>query len=101
MEITGKIETISETFQVTDSFRKRTFSIECLDNPKYPQYIELELVQDKCSLMDSMEIGTDIRIEFNLNGRKWTNPDGLVKYFNTLQAWKIEPLTTNTDGLPF
>jgi hypothetical protein len=26
----------------------------------------------------------------NLKGRKWTDPQGNIKYFNSLQAWRIQ-----------
>jgi len=30
-------------------------------------------------------------LQFNLRGREWTDPkNNQVKYFNTLEAWKIE-----------
>jgi hypothetical protein len=29
-------------------------------------------------------------VSFNLRGREWTSPKGEVKYFNSLEAWKIE-----------
>jgi hypothetical protein len=28
-------------------------------------------------------------VAFNLKGRKWNDPKGGVKYFNTLQAWRL------------
>ena len=32
---------------------------------------------------------------FNLRGREWTNPEGVVKHFNSIDAWKI---TANSNG---
>ena len=45
----------------------------------------------------------------DLKGKKWTNPEGIDKYFNNLDAWRIESPDGNsgnsdnsgTDGLPF
>jgi len=34
-----------------------------------------------------------VRVSFNLKGREWTNKEGEVKTFNTLQAWAIVKLT--------
>ena len=31
-----------------------------------------------------------VEVSFNLRGREWTSPTGDVKYFNTLEAWRIE-----------
>ena len=29
-------------------------------------------------------------VSFNLRGREWTSPKGEIKYFNSLEAWRIE-----------
>ena len=101
MEISAKIIEIFETANITDSFKKREFVVEYSENPSYPEYIKFELIQDKCDLLNSFNIGDEVTISFNLKGRKWTDPQGTVKYFNTLQAWRLEQKTgesTNTDS---
>jgi hypothetical protein len=47
------------------------------------------MVQDRCELLDPFEVGQDVEVFFDLRGREWTNPQGEVKYFNSLQAWKL------------
>lgn len=89
MEITGKLVEIFETVQINDSFRKREFVVEYSDNTQYPEYIKFELFQDKAELIDGYKVGEEVEIAFNLKGRKWNDPKGGVKYFNTLQAWKV------------
>ncbi len=89
MEAKGTLVTKFETQIITDSFKKREFVIEYAENPEYPEYIKFELIQDKCVLLDSYTEGQEITVSFNLKGRKWTDPQGVVKFFNTLQAWKI------------
>ncbi len=101
MEAKGILKVKKDTVQVKEEFKKREFVIEFADNPKYPQVINFQLVQDSCPILDQFNIDDKIRIEFDLRGRKWTDPNGVDKYFNSLQAWKIEPLTTDPDGLPF
>ena len=91
MEIKGKIEKIFATQQVTQTFRKREFVVEFAENPQYPEYVKFEMIQDKCDQLDQFAEGQTINISFNLKGRKWTDPKGEVKYFNTLQAWRISP----------
>ncbi len=89
MEIKGKIKNISETVQISERFRKREFVVEYASNPDYPQPLQFEMVQDRCELLDSFVVGQEIEIFFELRGREWTNPQGQVKYFNTLQAWRL------------
>ena len=101
MEVIGILKVKQDTVQVSEKFKKREFVIELNDNPKYPQTIQVQLVQDTCSILDQFNLDSKLRVEFDLRGRKWTNPDGVDKYFNSLQAWKIETLTPEPDGLPF
>lgn len=92
MEITGKLHFVGETQQVSDKFKKRDFVLLDDTSSQYPQYIQFQLTQDKCDIIDR-PIGTEINVHFNLRGRAWTAPDGETKYFNTLEAWKIIGLT--------
>lgn len=90
MKVLGKLLDIQETQQVSDTFRKRAFVLEYAENPQYTEYISFELIQDRCDLLDSFQTGQDVEVSFNLRGRKWINPEGVTKYFNSLQAWRIE-----------
>lgn len=92
MEIQGRLLEVEETVDVSDRFRKREFIIEYADNPQYPEYLKFELVQDKCALLDGYNTGSDVVVHFDLKGRKWTDPQGQVKYFNSLQAWRLAPV---------
>lgn len=90
MNIIGKLIEKSDTIEVSESFRKREFVIEYAENPQYPELLQFELVQSNCEQLDNFKEGDEIDVYFNLKGRKWTSPQGEVKYFNSLQAWKIE-----------
>ena len=103
MDITGKLHKVFDAQQVSEKFTKREFVIELSDNSQYPQYISLQLTQDKVGLVDNIAEGTELVVSINLRGRAWTNPQGEVKYFNTLEAWRIQvangsaTTTTNTN----
>jgi len=89
MDVTGILKVKNETQQVSEKFKKREFVIT--DNSsQYPQHISFQLTQDKCSIIDQYKVGDEIKVHFNLRGREWTNPQGEVKYFNSLEAWRIE-----------
>ncbi len=88
-ELTGRIIEISATQQVSGKFQKREFVVEYTENPQYPEYIKFECIQDKCDLLDKFAAGQEVEVMFNLKGRKWTDAKGEVKYFNSMQAWKI------------
>lgn len=97
MEITGRLKVKGNVQQVSDKFKKREFVLT--DNSsQYPQYILFELTQDKCPLLDNFNEGDEVKVFFNLRGREWTNKEGQVKYFNSLQAWKMEKMGSNAPG---
>ena len=100
MEIKGLIKSISKTVQISDRFRKREFVIEYSNNPDYPQFIQFEMVQDRCEFLDNFKEGQNIEIFFDLRGREWISPQGEKKYFNTLQAWKILAIDANELSTP-
>src|SRR3569623_327994 len=100
MKVTGNLLEIQETQQVSDTFKKRSFILEYAENPQYPEYISFELIQDRCDLLDSFQLGQEVEVSFNLKGRKWVNPEGITKYFNALQAWRIEAAGPTTSHIP-
>ena len=90
METKGKLYAIFETKQVSERFRKREFVVEIGDNPRYPQLVLFQATGDRCQELDGLAEGDDVRIEFSLRGREWRAGNGEVKYFNSLDVWKIE-----------
>ena len=90
-KLTGTVKVIKDTVQVTEKFAKREFVINDASS-MYPQDILFQSVQDKCSMLDGYTEGDNVEVSFNLRGREWTSPQGEVKYFNTLDAWRIEKL---------
>lgn len=93
----GELKVISPVQQVSDSFKKREFVVVDASG-QYAQTILLQAVQDRCELLDKYKVGDQVEVTFFLRGREWTNPkDGQVRYFNSLDAWKIEPLGSGTE----
>lgn len=90
LSVSGTIIEISDVQQISDTFKKREFVVEYVENPQYPEFVKFETIQDKCAQLDAYKVGDKLTIQFNLKGRKWTDKTGQVKYFNSLQAWKLE-----------
>lgn len=88
-KFTGTIKVVNDTMQVTEKFSKREFVVTDTSS-MYPQDIMFQSVQDKCSMLDGIQVGDQVEVSFNLRGREWTSPQGEVRYFNTLDAWRIE-----------
>jgi len=113
MQLTGKLKVKRDTQIVSDKFQKREFVLTD-ESSQYPQDILFQLSQDKVTLIDKVQEGEVITAHFNLRGREWANPQGEVKYFNTLDVWRVETgqIGSNTpaqpttveeegDGMPF
>ena len=94
MEVQGKVKLIGETQSFgSNGFRKRELVVTTEE--QYPQHILVEFVQDKCDLLNNYQVGQDVKVNINLRGREWTNPQGEVKYFNSIQGWRIEGVQAN------
>lgn len=116
MEISGTIKVIKPEQSVSNSFKKRELVITTQET--YPQHLMVEFTQDKCALLDQFAVGDFVKVSINLRGREWTSPQGEIKYFNSIQGWKIikeggadpgsempmtlqESLDSGSDDLPF
>ena len=91
MEVTGILKMKFDTQKVSDRFSKREFVLTTEASSPYPQHVSFQLTQDKCNLLDQYNVGDEMKIQFNLRGREWNGPQG-IKYFNTLEAWRIEKM---------
>ena len=92
MEITGKIKVKGNVQQVSDKFKKREFVLT--DNAQsYPQTILFQLTQDRVSLIENAKVGDEITVHFLLKGREWKNPQGEIKFFNSLDVFRVETKT--------
>lgn len=93
LELTGKLIEKFEEQQISEKFKKREFVVETSEN-KFVEQIKFELVQDRTDIIDPYKIGDNIKVSFNLKGRKWND-----KYFVNVQAWRVEYASSNAqDG---
>ena len=100
MEVQGKVKMIGETQSFgSNGFRKR--EIVVTTEEQYPQHIMVEFVQDKVDLLNNFQVGQPVKISINLRGREWVDPQGVTKYFNSIQGWRIEAGTANEIPAPF
>ena len=82
-DLTGKIKLIQEAKTFESGFTKREMVV-IVEDGKYPQEINLEFVQDKVALLDSLQVGEEVTVSFDIRGREYNG-----RYFNNLQGWKI------------
>ena len=87
MEVKGTLKKILEIQEFKNNFKKRSIILQTSED--YPQTLQIELVNDNCNLINNYSVGSFIKVNINLRGKEWVNPEGVSKYFNTIQGWKI------------
>jgi uncharacterized protein DUF3127 len=92
-EINGRLAERFETQKVSDRFQKREFVLEIKSTGntgyEFVDFIKFQATQDKCSILDQFGIDDEVKVSFNLRGRKWER-DGQVSFFTNLEAWRVE-----------
>lgn len=89
--VTGEVVRVLEV-KLTGENNFKTRSVHVKTEGQYPQVLDIQFTQGNVSLLDGLRIGQKVKITLNLKGREWTNKEGVVSVFNTLQGWKIEKL---------
>ncbi len=90
-EISGSLILKEDITEISSKFRKREFVIEVTNerNTDWNDFIKFQLTQDRCELIDPFNVGDQLKVSFNIRGRKWEK-DGRVNYFSNLEAWRVE-----------
>ena len=97
MEVQGSIKVIGEVQEISATFKKRELVLTT--DEQYPQTLSIEFIQDKTDLLNSFAVGQNVKVNINLRGREWENPQTKeIKYFNSIQGWRIE-LTENKSDI--
>ena len=82
--IKGAIKLINPVKVISDKFSVREFVVTTPDE-KYPQDILFQTVNDKMDVLESLGVGQQVEVSYNVRGREFNG-----RYYNTLDAWKIE-----------
>jgi single-strand DNA-binding protein len=82
--IKGAIKLINPIKVISDKFSVREFVVTTPDE-KYPQDILFQTVNDKMAVLESLGVGQQVEVSYNVRGREFNG-----RYYNTLDAWKIE-----------
>lgn len=83
-DLTGKIKLIQDAQTFSSGFTKREMVVTVEDG-KFPQEINIEFLQDKVSLLDTVSIGQEVTVSFDIRGREYNG-----RYFNNLVGWKMQ-----------
>ena len=88
--LTGTIIEIYDEKQISDKFKKREFVLKHAPNPEYPDFLKIEVVQNKTDLLDKYKVDDEVTVDINLKGKKWEKGKE-SGYFNSIHAWRIQP----------
>jgi len=96
LTFTGTVNKLKDVQVISEKFRKQ--EIILTDNHEnYPKFINFEATNDNCDLLTDIKEGQEVEVNFNLEGRLWTNPKtNEERCFNTLRIWKISVKGSNS-----
>lgn len=87
--LVGTLHAVMDEQSIKATLRKREFVVKTAENVEYPQLVKLELINDRCRLVDGFAIGQELEVTFSIKGREWTNPRGEKQFFVSLEAFKL------------
>ncbi len=89
-QIIGKLSEVHDTVNRTETFSVREFVLEVTSpTSQYADYVLFQLTNTRTGLIDMFTVGQEVVVDFDIQGRKWTNPEGRIVFFNRLNAWRI------------
>ena len=67
---------------------------------EFIEQIKFQVTQDRCDILDGYNLNDEVKVSFNIRGRKWEK-EGKVSYFTNLDAWKVEKMAQEgVDSIP-
>jgi len=87
LKIQGTVKRVTPRNDVSKTdkpFIKRELWVE-IPNGNYPQLVSFEATQDRCDLLDALQLDQGVTVHFNINGREYND-----RVFNSLNIWKVE-----------
>jgi len=88
MKVTGIVDFIGQKNQKTATFADQEVWVTTQE--QYPQTINIKFVNNKCDLLNNIQVGQLVEIDINLKGNKSQNQTtGEWNCWNTIQGWRI------------
>jgi translation initiation factor IF-3 len=91
MEVKGEVVRVLEV-KTTGENNYKSRSVHVKTEEQFPQFLDIQFTQLNVTLLDNLAVGQKVKITISLKGREWTNKEGIISVFNTLQGWKLEKL---------
>ena len=86
MQLTGEIHLIGTTKHVNDKLAVREFTLITDKNGSHPQYHQLQMLNSRGDILNSLEVGDQVVVDSNVKGRMAKEGD---KAYNSLEAWRV------------
>ena len=88
-ELVGTVKVVMEMQTFASGFTKREFVVTTEDD--YPQEIKFECIKERCALLDHVQVGGRVKVQFRVRGNEYKE-----RYYVNLQAYQLEKL--DVDG---
>jgi len=98
--LTGKITQIGKTLKVSDTFTKREVWLEIDRDTDWPQEVNIELIKDKCSIADALNVGDEVDFDVNIRGNRGTLKSGETRVFNQMNGWRVKKTGSDSSAPP-
>ena len=90
LTLEGKLKKVMDTQEISATFKKREFVLETDLHTDYPQSVKFELTNTQVDEIDKYKAGDMLKVHFNVRGREWMSPKNELRYFVSLNAWRLE-----------
>jgi len=95
LEVKGKIMQIlplnSGVSKAGKEWQKQEFVIETQD--QYPKQVCFTLFNDKISLINGLENGTEVNVAFSVESREFSG-----RWYHNINAWRIDRVSPDVPG---
>ena len=104
IDIKGTVHSIGAKEIKSDKLTIQTLVVKEDSSGAYPNFIPIQFMNDKCSLIANVNANSEVVVSANVSGKEWQG-----KYFVSLNGWKINVVgsgpsiqqSKQSDNLPF
>lgn len=90
-EMTGYLVEVHPTDRRSEKFSMRRIVLDSgstYNGNRVPNFVPMQLINERCALADRLKVGDRVRVDFNVKGNR-VEKDGVVSYFANMQVWRI------------
>ncbi|MCL1910364.1 MAG: DUF3127 domain-containing protein [Kiritimatiellaeota bacterium] len=86
---TGTVKKVGDVQSFASGFTKRELIVTS-EEERFPQNVAFEFLKERADMLEGVNESDRVTVHFDISSREWTAPDGAVKYFTSLRAWKLD-----------